>query len=92
MVAIKDFGEMISEDELSDNGPGDDIESPIQILAKTSIDIIENIDLAEIIEVEVRKLMESLGLDFAIFRLMSPDDRPLMLCHGLDFKEARENP
>ena len=52
----------------------------------------EHRDLAEIIEVEVRKLMESLGLDFAIFRLMSPDDKPLMLCHGLDFKEAREHP
>lgn len=66
------------------------IESSIQILARTSVDIIENADLAEIIEEEVARLVESLDLDFAAFRLLTPDDRPLMLCHGIDYRAARE--
>ena len=62
----------------------------IKVLARTSTDIIENADLKEIIEDEAARLVGSLGLDFAIFRILTPDERPLMLCHGIDYKEARE--
>ncbi len=63
---------------------------PIRVLAKTSSDLLENADLKEIIEAETARLVSSLGLDFAIFRILTPDERPLMLCHGIDYKEARE--
>jgi signal transduction histidine kinase len=69
---------------------GQYLESSIRILAKSSTDMIENTDLKEIIEDEAAHLVASLGLDFAVFRIISPDDRPLMLCHGIDYKEARE--
>jgi signal transduction histidine kinase len=62
----------------------------VKVLARTSTDLIENADLKEIIEDEAARLVESLGLDFAIFRIITPDERPLMLCHGIDYKEARE--
>jgi signal transduction histidine kinase len=71
------------------SGDGRNLES-IKVLAKASSDILENADLKEIIEAEVARLIASLGLDFAIFRILTPDDRPLMLCHGIDYKEARE--
>lgn len=68
---------------------GRSIES-IRVLAKTSTDLLENADLKEIIESETAHLLSSLGLDFAIFRILTPDDKPLMLCNGIDYKEARE--
>lgn len=68
---------------------GRSIES-IRVLAKTSSDLLESNDLKEIIEAETARLVTSLGLDFAIFRILTPDDKPLMLCHGIDYKEARE--
>ena len=71
------------------SGEGRSLES-IKVLARTSTDLIENADLKEIIEDEAARLVESLGFDFAIFRILTPDERPLMLCHGIDYKEARE--
>jgi nitrogen-specific signal transduction histidine kinase len=68
---------------------GRSIES-IRVLAKTSSDLLEDADLKEIIEAETARLVTSLGLDFAIFRILTPDDKPMMLCHGIDYKEARE--
>lgn len=62
----------------------------IRVLAKTSSDLLENADLKEIIESETARLISSLGLDFAIFRILTPDEKPLMMCHGIDYKEARE--
>ena len=62
----------------------------IRVLAKTSSDLLESTDLKEIIEAETARLVTSLGLDFAIFRILTPDEKPLMLCHGIDYKEARE--
>ncbi|MDW5563190.1 MAG: GAF domain-containing protein [Methanomassiliicoccus sp.] len=76
-----------SKDQASKDGRSID---SIRVLAKTSSDLLENADLKEIIEAETARLVTSLGLDFAIFRILTPDEKPLMLCHGIDYKEARE--
>jgi signal transduction histidine kinase len=82
---------ILREEKSKEQGARDgrSIES-IRVLAKTSSDLLENADLKEIIEAETARLVSSLGLDFAIFRILTPDDKPLMLCHGIDYKEARE--
>jgi len=82
---------LLREEKSKDQGPKDGrpIDS-IRVLAKTSSDLLEDADLKEIIEAETARLVSSLGLDFAIFRILTPDDKPLMLCHGIDYKEARE--
>ncbi len=78
--------ERSKEQALKDGRPNESI----RVLAKTSSDLLENADLKEIIEAEIARLISSLGLDFAIFRILTPDERPMMLCHGIDYKEARE--
>jgi len=70
-----------------DGGP---IASSLQLLAKTSADIMENDDLADLIQEEVARLVASLGLDLAVLRLQGPEGRPLMLCQGIGYKEGRE--
>lgn len=72
------------------DAPGTSVESSLQLLARTSADIMENDDLADLIEEEVARLVASLGLDLAVLRMQSPEGRPLMMCHGVGYKEGRE--
>ena len=61
-----------------------------EVLAETSTDIAESEDLAEAIDKDLGKLIDSLGVDFAIFRLIGAEAKPRMVCAGMDFKKGRK--
>lgn len=60
----------------------------IKALASTSLEIMEGADLKEMIEVETSRLIRSLGLDFAIFRIINPQERPQLICTAIEEEEA----
>ncbi len=62
----------------------------LERLAAPSADIVGTPDPAETIDQEMGRLIQSLSLDFAIFRMVGQDKAPLMFCSGIDFKKARE--
>ncbi|MBM4237342.1 MAG: PAS domain S-box protein, partial [Euryarchaeota archaeon] len=62
----------------------------LEMLAETLADIVGTPDPAEVIDQEMGRLIQSLSLDFAIFRMVGQDKSPLMFCSGIDFKKARE--
>jgi len=64
-------------------------EPSLEVLAETSTDIVESDDLAEAIEKDLDKLIDSLGVDFAVFRLVGRESKPRMVCAGLDFRRGR---
>ncbi|WP_019176596.1 GAF domain-containing protein [Methanomassiliicoccus luminyensis] len=74
---------------VADLSPDDLMETPIRILARASADIVGD-DLEETIETEAVRLVNSLGLDFVVFLLTSPDEKPITMCHGIDEKDAKE--
>ncbi len=61
----------------------------IKVLASTSLEVIEGCDLKEMIESEASRLARSLGLDFAIFRILHPQEQPQIICHGIEVSDAR---
>jgi len=60
----------------------------IKVLASTSLEVHEGCDLKELIESEASRLALSLGLDFAIFRILHPQERPQIICHGIEDADA----
>jgi PAS domain S-box-containing protein len=62
----------------------------LEVLAETSTDIVESEDLAEAIDKDLDKLIDSLGVDFAVFRLIGADSKVRMVCAGLDFRKGRK--
>ena len=61
----------------------------LEVLAETSTDFVESEDLAEAMDKDLDKLIDSLGVDFAVFRLVGVESKPRMVCAGLDFRQGR---
>ena len=79
--------------ELPTNNPLDVIEggmaTNLDVLAETSTDFVESEDLAKAMDKDLDKLIGSLGVDFAVFRLVGVESKPRMICAGLDFRQGR---
>ncbi len=82
MVIVEDRG-------LEVRGEADPYEM-IKVLASTSLETSEGSDLKEMIDAEASRLIRSLGLDFAIFRILNPQGEPQLLCHGIVEPEAKQ--
>jgi signal transduction histidine kinase/PAS domain-containing protein len=61
----------------------------LEVLAETSTDFVESDDLAKAMDKDLEKLINSLGVDFAVFRLVGVESKPRMICAGLDFRQGR---
>lgn len=70
-------------------GEAEDIQT-LEVLAETSTDLVESDDLADTIDRDLDKLIESLGIEYAVFRLMGVESKPRLVCAGVDFKVARK--
>ncbi|MDD1747939.1 MAG: GAF domain-containing protein [Methanomassiliicoccales archaeon] len=79
--------------ELPSNDPLGVIEggmaTNLEVLAETSTDFVESEDLAKAMDKDLEKLIDSLGVDFAVFRLVGVESKPRMVCAGLDFRQGR---
>ncbi|HUL38961.1 MAG TPA: PAS domain-containing protein, partial [Methanomassiliicoccales archaeon] len=79
--------------ELPSNNPLEVIEggmaTNLEVLAETSTDFVESEDLAKAMDKDLDKLIDSLGVDFAVFRLVGVESKPRMVCAGLDFRQGR---
>lgn len=62
----------------------------LEILAEASTDIVESQDLGEAIDKDLDKLIDSLGVDFAVFRLIGAESKPRMVCAGIDYRKGRK--
>jgi len=63
------------------------IATNLEVLAETSTDFVESEDLAKAMDKDLEKLINSLGVDFAVFRLVGVESKPRMICAGLDFSD-----
>ncbi|MDD1770786.1 MAG: GAF domain-containing protein [Methanomassiliicoccales archaeon] len=61
----------------------------LEALAEASTDLVQSDDLADTIDRDLDKLIESLGIEYAVFRLLAAESKPRMVCAGIDFKGAR---
>ncbi|TFG55004.1 MAG: GAF domain-containing protein, partial [Methanomassiliicoccus sp.] len=59
-------------------------------LAKTSSELIADVNPQETLQNELDNLLCREGLDFAVLRLLGWDGRPQLFCSGIDFKKARQ--
>lgn len=64
--------------------------SNLEVLAETSTDFVESEDLAEAMDKDLDKLIDSLSVDFAVFRLVGVESKPRMVCAGIDFRRGRK--
>ena len=62
----------------------------LEVLAEASTDLVESDDLADTIDRDLDKLVDSLGISFAVFRLLSVEAKPRMVCANIDFKRGRK--
>lgn len=80
---------LVGEERQPEGGRGEaDPYEMIKVLASTSLEIMEGTDLKEMIETETSRLIRSLGLDFAIFRIISPQEHPQLICTAIEPEEA----
>ena len=89
VIGVMGFGHTLSatgqtESEIKARGHN------LEILAETSTDIVESEDLAEAIDKDLDKLIDSLDVDFAVFRLIGAESKPRMVCAGMDFRKGRK--
>ncbi|HXZ24436.1 MAG TPA: GAF domain-containing protein, partial [Methanomassiliicoccales archaeon] len=74
-----------SPEPVPDAGEGYNLE----VLAEASTDLLDAEDFDDSIDRDLDKLVESLGIEYSVFRLLLPDGKPKLVCSGLDFKNAR---
>ncbi|HVO77309.1 MAG TPA: PAS domain-containing protein, partial [Methanomassiliicoccales archaeon] len=62
----------------------------LEAFAEASTDLVQSDDLADTIDRDLDKLIESLGIEYAVFRILAAESKPRMVCSGIDFKGARK--
>ncbi|MGD1061444.1 MAG: GAF domain-containing protein [Methanomassiliicoccales archaeon] len=62
----------------------------LEAFAEASTDLVESDDLTDMIDRDLDKLVESLGIEYAVFRILAAESKPRMVCAGIDFKGARK--
>ncbi len=62
----------------------------LEAFAEASTDLVQSDDLTDMIDRDLDKLIESLGIEYAVFRILGSESKPRMVCAGIDFKGARK--
>ena len=62
----------------------------IDLLATASTEMTEGNDLHIMLGEALERVMDTLDIDFAAARIIGPSGRPLLVCRGIDPKDARE--
>lgn len=65
-------------------------ELPMELLASTPSGLAEVDDIHGVLGDELARVIDVLNLDLAAIRLLSPAGRPMLVCRGVDPREARE--
>ncbi|MEM0449166.1 MAG: GAF domain-containing protein [Methanomassiliicoccales archaeon] len=61
----------------------------LEILSETISEIVEAHDVFQSLENHLEKLVDAVGADFSVMRLIGRENKPRMICSGIDFRRAR---
>ncbi|MCU0861039.1 MAG: GAF domain-containing protein [Methanomassiliicoccales archaeon] len=88
VIGTMGFGHELTNPSIADARAREQDQN-LEVLAETTTDIVEADDMVQAIEKDLDKLIDSLGVDFAVFRLVGKESKPRMVCAGLDFRRGR---
>jgi len=80
----------VANPPMTHSGLGSSENESLLFLAKTSSELIADVNPQETLQNELDNLLYREGLDFAVLRLLGWDERPQLFCSGIDFKKARQ--